>query len=115
MVMLPCRRGFWPEGEGTGTRVDNPGNGVSRWAVSVMAAVSVAVCWLTFAAVWAVTANYNATRAPAGRQRSWYGTGILPVVAISVVIRLAGPRADWQSDLLRAVGQVPRRSPAGRA
>lgn len=62
-----------------------------------MAAVSIAVCWLAFAVVWAVTANYNETRAPAERQRSWYGTGVLPVVIISVVIRLAVPRADWQS------------------
>lgn len=62
-----------------------------------MASASVAVCWLTFAAVWAVTANYNVTRAPAERQRSWYGTGVLPVVIISVVIRLAVPRAGWQS------------------
>jgi hypothetical protein len=52
-----------------------------------MAAVSVAVCWLAFAAVWAVTANYNVTRSPAERQRSWYGTGVLPVVLISVAIR----------------------------
>jgi protein-S-isoprenylcysteine O-methyltransferase Ste14 len=45
----------------------------------------------------AYTANYNETRAPAERQRSWYGTGAIPVVVIFTVVRLAVPRADWQS------------------
>ena len=62
-----------------------------------MAAVSIAVCWLVFTAVWLITANYNETRAPAQRQRSWYGTGAIPVLIISFVIRLAVPRADWQA------------------
>jgi protein-S-isoprenylcysteine O-methyltransferase Ste14 len=62
-----------------------------------MAAVSIAVCWLTFVVVWAVTASYNQARAPAERQRSWYGTGVIPVVILSAVIRLTVPRADWQS------------------
>ena len=62
-----------------------------------MAAVSIAVCWLVFTAVWLITANYNETRAPAQRQRSWYGTGAIPVLIISLVIRLAVPRADWHS------------------
>jgi protein-S-isoprenylcysteine O-methyltransferase Ste14 len=62
-----------------------------------MAAVSIAVCWLVFAAVWLVTANYNETRAPAQRRRSWYGTGVIPVVIITTVIHLAVPRTDWQS------------------
>jgi hypothetical protein len=62
-----------------------------------MAAVSIAVCWLVFVAVWLITANYNEGRAPAERQRSWYGTGVAPVVIISTVVRLAVPRADWQS------------------
>jgi hypothetical protein len=50
-----------------------------------------------FTAVWLITANYNETRAPAQRQRSWYGTGAIPVLIISSVIRLAVPRADWRS------------------
>jgi protein-S-isoprenylcysteine O-methyltransferase Ste14 len=62
-----------------------------------MAAVSIAVCWLVFAAVWLVTANYNEARAPAQRRRSWYGTGVIPVVIITTVIHLAVPRTDWQS------------------
>jgi protein-S-isoprenylcysteine O-methyltransferase Ste14 len=65
--------------------------------VSVLAAVSVAVCWFAFAAVWLITANYNESRAPAERQRSWYGTGVVPVVIITAVVRLAVPRTDWQS------------------
>jgi len=65
--------------------------------VNVLAAVSIAVCWLVFAAVWLVTANYNEGRAPAQRRRSWYGTGVVPVVIITTVIHLAVPRADWQS------------------
>lgn len=65
--------------------------------VNVLAAVSIAVCWLVFAAVWLITANYNETRAPAERQRSWYGTGAIPVVVIFTVVRLAVPRADWQA------------------
>jgi protein-S-isoprenylcysteine O-methyltransferase Ste14 len=65
--------------------------------VNVTAAVSIAVCWLAFAVVWLTTANYNKNRAPAQRRRSWYGTGVLPVVIISTVVRLAVPRADWQS------------------
>ena len=62
-----------------------------------MAAVSIAVCWLVFAAVWLVTANYNEGRAPAQHRRSRYGTGVIPVVIITTVIHLAVPRADWQS------------------
>ena len=65
--------------------------------MNVMAAVSIAVCWFLFVGVWLVTANYNESRAPAQRQRSWYGTGVIPVVVISTVVRLAVPRADWQS------------------
>ena len=65
--------------------------------MDVLAAVSIAVCWLVFAAVWLVTANYNEGRAPAQRRRSWYGTGVVPVVIITTVIHLAVPRADWQS------------------
>ncbi len=64
--------------------------------VNVLAAVSIAVCWFVFAAVWLITANYNETRAPAQRQRSLYGTGVMPVVIIYVVIRLAVPHADWR-------------------
>jgi protein-S-isoprenylcysteine O-methyltransferase Ste14 len=62
-----------------------------------MAAVSVTVCWLAFVVVWLVTANYNETRAPAQRRRSWYGSGALPIVIVVAVARLAVPRADWQS------------------
>ena len=65
--------------------------------MNVTAAVSIAVCWLAFAVVWLITANYNKSRAPAQRRRSWYGTGVLPVGIISTVVRLAVPRADWQS------------------
>jgi hypothetical protein len=65
--------------------------------VNVMAAVSIAVCWLAFAVVWLITAISNQSRAPAQRQRSWYGTRVLPVVIISTVVRLAVPRAHWQS------------------
>ena len=65
--------------------------------VNVMAAVSIAVCWFSFVAVWLITANYNESRAPAQRQRSWYGTGVLPVVVIVTVVRLAVPHADWLS------------------
>lgn len=65
--------------------------------MNVLAGVSITVCWLAFAAVWLITANYNEGRAPAQRRRSRYGTGVAPVVIISAVIRLAVPRADWQS------------------
>jgi protein-S-isoprenylcysteine O-methyltransferase Ste14 len=65
--------------------------------VNVVAAVSIAVCWLAFAVVWLITAIYNQNRAPAQRRRSWYGTGVVPVVIISTAVRLAVPRADWQS------------------
>ena len=65
--------------------------------VNVMAAVSIAVCWIAFVVVWGITANYNESRAPAERQRSWYGTGVIPVVVISTVVGLVVPRADWQS------------------
>ena len=64
--------------------------------MNVLAAVSIAVCWFVFAAVWLITARYNEGRAPAQRQRSWYGTAIIPVAIISTVIRLAVPRADWR-------------------
>jgi protein-S-isoprenylcysteine O-methyltransferase Ste14 len=62
-----------------------------------MAAVSTAVCWLAFVAVWLITANYNESRAPAQRQREGYGTVILPVVIIAILIRLVVPRSDWHS------------------
>jgi protein-S-isoprenylcysteine O-methyltransferase Ste14 len=66
--------------------------------VDIVAAVSIAVCWVAFAVVWLITANYNESRAPAQRQRSWYGTGILPVVAVPAVreghqLRTSGPYA----------------------
>jgi protein-S-isoprenylcysteine O-methyltransferase Ste14 len=64
--------------------------------VNVLAAVSIAVCWVAFAAVWLITAERNERRAPAERQRSWYGSGALPIVVISLVIRLAVPHADWR-------------------
>jgi protein-S-isoprenylcysteine O-methyltransferase Ste14 len=69
--------------------------GVFLSIVNVLAAVSIAVCWVVFVAVWLITANYNETRAPAQRQRSWYGTGVVPVVIISTMIRLVVPPADW--------------------
>jgi protein-S-isoprenylcysteine O-methyltransferase Ste14 len=65
--------------------------------VNVMAAVSIGVCWGLFAVVWLVTAGYNGTRAPQVRQRSWYGTGVGPVVLVTVVVRLIVPRGDWSS------------------
>ena len=64
--------------------------------VNVMAAVSIAVCWFSFVAVWLITANYNQTRAPAQRQRSWYGTGMVPIAIIVIVVRLAVPHSDWR-------------------
>jgi protein-S-isoprenylcysteine O-methyltransferase Ste14 len=71
--------------------------GCSFGIVNVVAAVSIGVCWLVFAAVWLITANYDQTRAPAQRLRSWYGTGAIPVLIISFATLLAVPRADWQS------------------
>jgi protein-S-isoprenylcysteine O-methyltransferase Ste14 len=68
-----------------------------RCTVNVLAAVSIVVCWCTFVAVWLITANVNEGRAPAERRRSWYGTGVIPIVIISTAVRLAVPRADWQS------------------
>ena len=65
--------------------------------VNVMAAVSISVCWLAFFVVWLVTANYGATRAPEQLQRSWYGSGAVPIMLIVLVTRVAVPRADWQS------------------
>ena len=70
--------------------------------MNVVAAVSIAVCWLAFVAVWLITANYNESRAPAERQRSWYGTGFIPVVIVFTAVRLAVPRADWQSVTIHA-------------
>ena len=64
--------------------------------MNVLAAVSIAACWVVFVAVWLITANYNETHAPAQRQRSWYGTGVVPVLIISTVIRLVVPPADWR-------------------
>jgi protein-S-isoprenylcysteine O-methyltransferase Ste14 len=71
--------------------------GAFVYSMNVMAAVSSAVCWLVYVAVWFITANYNKSRAPAQRQRSWYGTGLIPIVIISAAVRLAVPHADWQS------------------
>lgn len=65
--------------------------------MNVIAAVSIGVCWFVFAAVWLITANYNESRGPAQRQRSWYGTGTIPVVIISTVIGVAVPRTDWRT------------------
>jgi len=65
--------------------------------VGVVAAASITVCWFAVVVVWLVTANYNETRAPAQRRRSWYGSGMVPVVIIFAVVRVVVPRADWQS------------------
>ena len=65
--------------------------------VNAMAGISIAACWLAFVAVWLVTAAYYDSRAPAERRRSWYGTGTVPVVIVTVAAHLAVPRADWQS------------------
>jgi protein-S-isoprenylcysteine O-methyltransferase Ste14 len=65
--------------------------------VNVMAAVSITVCWVAVVVVWLVTASYNKIRAPAQRRRSWYGSGVIPVVIIFTAIRVVVPRADWQS------------------
>jgi protein-S-isoprenylcysteine O-methyltransferase Ste14 len=62
-----------------------------------MAAVSIAVCWIAFVAVWLITATYSQSRAPAQRQRSWYGTGAIPVAVISLLVQAAVPYRDWQS------------------
>ena len=64
--------------------------------MNVMAAVSIALCWFAVVVVWLVTANYNETRAPAERRRSWYGSGMTAVVIIFAVVRLLVPHADWQ-------------------
>jgi protein-S-isoprenylcysteine O-methyltransferase Ste14 len=52
-----------------------------------MAAVSTAVCWIAFAVVWLVTAGYNQSRAPQVRQRSWYGSGVVPIVLLTFLLR----------------------------
>ncbi len=65
--------------------------------MNVMAEVSSAFCWSVYAAVWLITANRGKSRAPARRQRSWYGTGLIPIVITSAAVRLAVPAADWQS------------------
>lgn len=62
-----------------------------------MAAVSIGACWGLFAVVWLVTAGYNETRAPEVRRRSWYGSGVVPVVVLTVVVRQIVPRGDWSS------------------
>jgi protein-S-isoprenylcysteine O-methyltransferase Ste14 len=64
--------------------------------VNVVAAVGIGVCWGAFVVVWLVTANYNESRAPQERKRSWYGTGVAPIFVIFLVVRLAVPRADWR-------------------
>lgn len=61
-----------------------------------MAAVSITVCWVAFAAVWLITANYNESHAPEVRQRSWYGSGVVPVVVLTLTLRQA-TRGDWSS------------------
>jgi protein-S-isoprenylcysteine O-methyltransferase Ste14 len=71
--------------------------GVSVCIMNVMAECGSAVCWSVYVAVWFITANHNKSRAPVQRQRSWYGTGLIPIVIICAVIRLAVPHADWQS------------------
>jgi protein-S-isoprenylcysteine O-methyltransferase Ste14 len=62
-----------------------------------MAAVSIGVCWGVFAVVWLVTAGYNETRAPEVRQRSWYGTGVVPIVVVTLLVRQIVPHGDWSS------------------
>jgi protein-S-isoprenylcysteine O-methyltransferase Ste14 len=65
--------------------------------VNVVATVSIAVCWLAFAAVWLITANYNATRAPEQVRRAGFGAVVGPVLVVAFLLRVAVPRADWQS------------------
>jgi protein-S-isoprenylcysteine O-methyltransferase Ste14 len=65
--------------------------------VNVLAGVSIVVCWLAFAAVWLITANYNATRAPAQVRRAGFGAVVGPVLVVAFLVRVVVPRADWQS------------------
>jgi protein-S-isoprenylcysteine O-methyltransferase Ste14 len=65
--------------------------------MNVMAAVGIGVCWGVVAVVWLATWGYNESRAPQVRQRSWYGTGVFPIVLITFIVRRAVPSADWAS------------------
>ena len=65
--------------------------------MNLLAMISIAVCWCAFVATWAAAANYNESRAPAERTRSWFGTAVLPGVIIVTAISFAAPKADWRS------------------
>lgn len=70
---------------------------MTQQQLNLLAIISVVVCWAAFAATWLAAENYNESRAPAERTRSWFGTAALPgAIAITAII-LAVPKADWRS------------------
>jgi heme/copper-type cytochrome/quinol oxidase subunit 2 len=72
---------------------------VSQPQLNLLAGISVAVCWVAFAATWRAAENWNESRAPAERTRSWFGTAVLPGAVVITVILLAVPKAELQSAL----------------
>lgn len=70
---------------------------MTQQQLNLLAAISVIVCWTAFAATWLAAENYNESRAPAERTRSWFGTAVVPGAVVITVINLAVPKADWRS------------------
>ena len=70
---------------------------MTQQQLNLLAAISVIVCWAAFAATWLAAENYNESRAPAERTRSWFGTAVVPGAVVITVINLAVPKADWRS------------------
>jgi len=51
---------------------------VAQHQLNLLAVVRPAVCWCAFVVTWLAAENYNESRAPAERQRSWFGTAFCP-------------------------------------
>jgi hypothetical protein len=61
---------------------------VTQPQLNLLAGISVAVCWVAFAVTWLAAENWNESRAPAERTRSWFGTAVLPG-AVVITVELA--------------------------
>jgi len=70
---------------------------VTEQQLNLVAVVSILVCWVAFVVTWLAAENYNVSRAPEVRTRSWFGTAVTPGVIIVAVVSLAVPRSAWRS------------------
>jgi hypothetical protein len=70
--------------------------------VPVLTLVALAVCWAAFGLTWVAGAFYNASRGPAGRIRTRFGSAVVICVVVVWIVTRAVPAGDWTSLRLHA-------------